>query len=274
MRISPSSCSVSTERIVAGSRTFRRISATLGPSISASHSREQCATSTRRSSSCATRRSCGRARLFCHVQPGRSRGPARRRDGSDRLVAGWIPVVGMVDLQSALRTISGGIDFAYGLSAVYVSVITSWWVSSRIWITRAGCIGASACIPRGRASGHGAYRQTPITWIHGRHDAWMDVERVRHLMSCGDSRARRVIEVPTGHQLARAPRRLRSSDWSPPRWVAWRWGDRSCQACPTWSRSMRDAKLSVGGCLAHPWFFESSGGTTYSGATRALVSSC
>jgi ubiquinone/menaquinone biosynthesis C-methylase UbiE len=43
--------------------------------------------------------------------------------------------------------------------------------------------------------------KVPITWIHGRHDAWMDVERVRHVMSCGDAEARRVIEVPTGHQL-------------------------------------------------------------------------
>jgi SAM-dependent methyltransferase len=43
--------------------------------------------------------------------------------------------------------------------------------------------------------------RVPITWIHGRHDAWMDVERVRHVMSCGDTDARRVIEVPTGHQL-------------------------------------------------------------------------
>jgi ubiquinone/menaquinone biosynthesis C-methylase UbiE len=42
---------------------------------------------------------------------------------------------------------------------------------------------------------------TPITWIHGRFDAWVDFERVKLLMGAGDTRCRRVIEVPTGHQL-------------------------------------------------------------------------
>src|SRR5262245_64321377 len=30
-------------------------------------------------------------------------------------VGGWVAAVGMVDLQSALRTISGGVDYGYGL---------------------------------------------------------------------------------------------------------------------------------------------------------------
>jgi ubiquinone/menaquinone biosynthesis C-methylase UbiE len=41
----------------------------------------------------------------------------------------------------------------------------------------------------------------PVTWVHGRYDAWMDGDRVRHLLSCGDPSNRRFIEVPTGHQL-------------------------------------------------------------------------
>ena len=36
------------------------------------------------------------------------------RDAGKR-VAGWISVVGMVDLQSSLRAISGGVDYGYGL---------------------------------------------------------------------------------------------------------------------------------------------------------------
>jgi ubiquinone/menaquinone biosynthesis C-methylase UbiE len=43
--------------------------------------------------------------------------------------------------------------------------------------------------------------KVPVTWIHGRHDAWMDVERVRELLSSGDTSQRRLLEVPTGHQL-------------------------------------------------------------------------
>jgi len=43
--------------------------------------------------------------------------------------------------------------------------------------------------------------QTPVTWIHGRFDAWMDFERVRLLMGAGSPAGRKLIEVPTGHQL-------------------------------------------------------------------------
>ena len=41
----------------------------------------------------------------------------------------------------------------------------------------------------------------PITWIHGRHDGWMDLDRVRELLSCGDIAKRCLLEVPAGHQL-------------------------------------------------------------------------
>jgi ubiquinone/menaquinone biosynthesis C-methylase UbiE len=41
----------------------------------------------------------------------------------------------------------------------------------------------------------------PVTWIHGRHDAWMDVARAHDIMSRGDTTQRRFIEVPTGHML-------------------------------------------------------------------------
>jgi SAM-dependent methyltransferase len=116
-------------------------------------------------------------------------------------LAGWIPVVGMVDLQSALRAISGGIDFAYGLSR-------------GLRFGRHELVGVVADMDRTGldaiehklvfledARRDMAEIRVPVTWIHGRHDAWMDVDRVRHVMSCGDTSARRVIEVPTGHQL-------------------------------------------------------------------------
>jgi ubiquinone/menaquinone biosynthesis C-methylase UbiE len=43
--------------------------------------------------------------------------------------------------------------------------------------------------------------EIPITWIHGKYDAWMDLDRVIETMSCGRTDNRRIIEVPTGHQL-------------------------------------------------------------------------
>ena len=41
----------------------------------------------------------------------------------------------------------------------------------------------------------------PVTWIHGRYDAWMEFWRVRELLSAGDLSARRLIQVPAGHQM-------------------------------------------------------------------------
>jgi ubiquinone/menaquinone biosynthesis C-methylase UbiE len=107
----------------------------------------------------------------------------------------------MVDLQSALRTISGGIDFAYGLSRglrfghhELVGVVAD--------MDRTGLDALEhRMVFLEDARRDMAEIRVPITWIHGRHDAWMDVERVRHVMSCGETSARRVIEVPTGHQL-------------------------------------------------------------------------
>jgi ubiquinone/menaquinone biosynthesis C-methylase UbiE len=41
----------------------------------------------------------------------------------------------------------------------------------------------------------------PVTWIHGRYDAWMDPVRAVDILSRGDTAKRRFIEVPTGHSL-------------------------------------------------------------------------
>jgi len=117
------------------------------------------------------------------------------------LIRGWISVVGMADLQSALKTISAGIDYAYGLSCgirfghhELVGVIAD--------MDHTGLDALQhKLVFLEDARRDMAKMQVPVTWIHGRHDAWMDLARVRHLMSCGDASNRRVIEVPTGHQL-------------------------------------------------------------------------
>lgn len=117
------------------------------------------------------------------------------------LASGWISVVGMVDLQTALKTISGGIDFAYGLSRgvrfghhELVGVVADMDHTGLDALSNGLVFLEDARRDMARIS-------VPITWIHGRHDAWMDVDRARHLMSCGETSQRRVIEVPTGHQL-------------------------------------------------------------------------
>lgn len=116
-------------------------------------------------------------------------------------IGGWVSVVGMVDLQSSLRTISGGIDYAYGLVR-------------GVRFGRHELVGVVIDVDHGGldaiekrmvfmedARREMARIRVPVTWLHGKHDAWMDLERVRSVLSCGDWRNRKLIEVPTGHQL-------------------------------------------------------------------------
>jgi SAM-dependent methyltransferase len=107
----------------------------------------------------------------------------------------------MVDLQSGLRAVSGGVDFAYGLL-------------EGVRFGRQELVGVLSDMD---ATGEDALRHrlvfledarrdvasitVPITWIHGRHDAWMDIDRAVDLLSSGDSSRRSLIEIPTGHQL-------------------------------------------------------------------------
>lgn len=116
-------------------------------------------------------------------------------------IDGWVSVVGMVDLQSGLRTVSGGVDFALGQSL-------------GVEFGRHELVGVVADMDQtGRdAFEHGlvlfedakrdmARIDLPITWIHGRFDSWMDLERVRALMAAGPAEHRKLIEIPSGHQM-------------------------------------------------------------------------
>jgi hypothetical protein len=105
-------------------------------------------------------------------------------------IGGWVSVVGMVDLQSALRTISGGVDFAYGLAGgvrfghhELVGVVSDMDRTGLDAIRNRMVFLEEARQDMSRIS-------VPTTWIHGRHDAWMDLDRVQTAMSCGDTAAR------------------------------------------------------------------------------------
>ena len=126
---------------------------------------------------------------------------ARHALASDHRVSGWVSVVGMADLQLALRTISGGIDYGNGLL-------------QGVRFGRHELVGVTADMDHtgldAIKNGIGfledvrkdmAQIEIPVTWIHGRYDAWMDLDRVIESMSCGRTDNRRIIEVPTGHQL-------------------------------------------------------------------------
>jgi len=128
---------------------------------------------------------------------------SRRAMATDEtgLLVGWIPVVGMVDLQSGLRAVSGGVDYAFGLSRG-----VSFGHHELVGVVADMDATGSDALDHGLVFLEDAKRdvakiQAPITWIHGRHDAWMDLGRVRELLSVGDSSQRRLLEVPTGHNL-------------------------------------------------------------------------
>lgn len=116
-------------------------------------------------------------------------------------IDGWVSVVGMVDLQSGLRTVSGGVDFALGQSIgvefgrhELVGV-----VSDMDWTGRDAF--EHNLVFFEDAKRDMARIHVPITWIHGRFDSWMDLDRVRELMSAGPPEQRRLIEIPSGHQM-------------------------------------------------------------------------
>lgn len=121
--------------------------------------------------------------------------------GTRHEFAGWISVVGAPDLQSGLRSVSGGIDY-FGGAERGMRFGVQEVMGVRIDMDRT----AGDALEHKLAFLEDAKRDfaridTPILWIHGRHDAWLDLERVRRVLSTGKVENRRIIEVATGHQL-------------------------------------------------------------------------
>ena len=116
-------------------------------------------------------------------------------------LSGWVSVVGMVDLQSGLRTVSGGVDFAYGQS-----MGVSFGKHELVGVVADMDFTGQDAFEHGLVFLEDAKRdmaklEIPITWIHGKYDAWMDLDRVQSAMSAGAADLRRLIEVPAGHQM-------------------------------------------------------------------------
>jgi len=125
----------------------------------------------------------------------------RRSVAVDDRFAGWVSVVGMVDLQSGLRTVSGGVDYAFGLIEgvsfglhELVGVVADMDHTGRDALEHSLVFAEDARRDMARI-------EVPVTWIHGRYDAWMDLWRVRDLLSAGDLSRRKLIQVPAGHQM-------------------------------------------------------------------------
>ena len=115
--------------------------------------------------------------------------------------AGWVSIVGSSDPQSLMRVISGGIDYLGGAErgVEFGKQDVQGLLLDIDRASRDAIDNQIAFVSDAREDL--ASMQSPITWIHGRYDAWNDIERIRDVLSFGDTRDRRLIEIPTGHQL-------------------------------------------------------------------------
>jgi SAM-dependent methyltransferase/pimeloyl-ACP methyl ester carboxylesterase len=118
-----------------------------------------------------------------------------------RTIDGWVSVVGSPDLQSMSRSISGGVDFVAGHE-----LGLEFGLQELLGVT----LDVDKVVEDAQAhamsfiedSGHDLEQiDIPITWYHGRYDAWVDLSRVQTVLSHGDTRRRRLVVMPTGHQL-------------------------------------------------------------------------
>jgi ubiquinone/menaquinone biosynthesis C-methylase UbiE/pimeloyl-ACP methyl ester carboxylesterase len=118
-----------------------------------------------------------------------------------RYVDGWVSVAGSPDLQSMARSISGGVDFVGGYErGVRFGLQELLGVTVDIDRIAVDAIAHElSYIEQSRQDF--ADIDIPITWLHGQYDAWVDFERVRDVLSHGDLSKRRLIVIPTGHQL-------------------------------------------------------------------------
>jgi ubiquinone/menaquinone biosynthesis C-methylase UbiE len=127
---------------------------------------------------------------------------SRRATADDPRIDGWVSVVGASDLQSMMRVISGGVDYAVGLERG-ISFGLQEILGIEVDMDLAGLDAFDTSLAYLEDARREMARiKSPITWIHGRYDAWMNSERARDVLSRGDTSNRRFIEVPTGHMLS------------------------------------------------------------------------
>lgn len=117
------------------------------------------------------------------------------------LYTGWVALVGMVDLLETLRVASGGINYPHGLEqGVYFGRQELTGVVVDMQVTGPDAM-EHRLVYLEDARRDMAAIKVPVTWIFGRYDGWMDLRRVRDLLSAGEGDRRRLLVVPTGHQL-------------------------------------------------------------------------
>jgi hypothetical protein len=126
---------------------------------------------------------------------------SRRAVATDPRIDGWVCVVGASDTQSMMKVISGGIDYGLGFERGARFGLQE-ILGIEVDMDHAGLDAVQGRLAFLEDARRDMTRiSVPVTWIHGRHDAWMDGAKARDILSRGDTRLRRFLEVPTGHML-------------------------------------------------------------------------
>lgn len=113
----------------------------------------------------------------------------------------WVSVVGATDPQSLIRVISGGVDYLAGAErGVRFGRQDVQGLLLDIDHTAEEALASEIAFLEDARRDFMAIR-SPLTWITGTHDAWMDPRRIEDVLSFGTREGRRLVVSDTGHQL-------------------------------------------------------------------------
>jgi ubiquinone/menaquinone biosynthesis C-methylase UbiE len=118
-----------------------------------------------------------------------------------RRIRAWISGVGSPDPQSLLRVSSGGIDYFSGAERgiLFGPQEVQGLTIDMDRATRDAIAEEMAFLADARRDM--AKIGIPITWFFGHYDAWTELSRVADVLSFGETRQRRIVDLPVGHQL-------------------------------------------------------------------------
>lgn len=177
---------------------------------------------------------------------------ARRATARDSRIDGWVCVVGSADLQSMMKRVSGGVDYALGIERG-VSFGLQEILGVLVDMDYAGRDALDHnLVYLGDSRRDMAEISVPITWIHGRADAWMDLGRIQDAMSQGDSSARRLVGVPMGHMLRSSREALSVFEFIASELSRISGGPRVPSGSPALSRLARKRRAEQGRLRANP----------------------
>ncbi|MFH1283963.1 MAG: PilZ domain-containing protein, partial [bacterium] len=121
--------------------------------------------------------------------------------GKDLKVGYWLNLMGIADGQAAFRNISGGLDIVgnyrmgvfNGISAILGHLVDLDKIAKDMVEHNYAFISD--------ARKEFAKIKTPLSWIYGKYDSWINHPDIKDVMTIDSGGSRELIEIPTGHNL-------------------------------------------------------------------------